>query len=259
VGHHRSHGSMDRAAIQRRGGFSDGLARVSVAGRIGFIDRGGRLVIDPVFDEAWAFRPGFARAAVRQGKSVGVMDRTGAWLFRLDAEGLRLAVSSDRNAGAPFGWHFQKDVRQGPQWDNRWGLLDLDGHVLLEAEFEQPVQHCADGHLVAFKNREWLYFRSDGSPLQPSNGRIVDATCGVRPPYVVKSGDKFGLVDGAVKEIIPPAFDALVPVTPEVWNAKRDGKWGRIGSDGRWLFRSSTTCHVATPSSSPRWIPSAAS
>jgi len=206
----------------------DGLARVRVAGRIGFIDRSGRFVIDPVFDEAWAFRPGFARTSVRLGKSVGAIDRTGAWVFRFDADELHLAVSSDSTGGAPFGWHFQRD--------DRWGLVDLNGDALLDAEFDQPVQHCADGHLVALKNEEWLYFRSDGSPLQPLDGRIVDASCGMLPPYVVKAGDKFGLVDGDGKAIAPPAFDALISVTRDIWNAKLDGKWGRIGPDGHWLF-----------------------
>jgi len=208
--------------------FSDGLARVRVAGRIGFIDRGGRFVIDPVLDEAWAFTPGFPHTPVRQGRSAGAIDRTGAWVFRIDADGLHRAVSSASNGGAPFGWDFQRD--------GRWGLLDLDGHVLLDAEFDQTVQRCADGHLVAFKDREWLYFRSDGSPLLPPGGRILDANCGSPAPYIVKAGAKFGLVDSDGKEIAAPAFDALIAVTRGIWNAKRDGKWGRIGPDSRWLF-----------------------
>jgi hypothetical protein len=216
--------------------LSDDLARVREAGRIGFIDRGGRIVIAPIFDEAWAFRPGFARTAVRQGKSVGVIDRTGTWLFQLDAEGLRLAVSSDRNGGAAFGWHFRKYVHQVPAWQERWGLLDLDGHVVLEAAFDQPVERCADGHLVALKARESLYFRSDGSPLQSSDGRIVDANCGVRPPYVLKGADKFGLIDRDGKTMAPLAFDALIEATPDIWNAKIGRKWGRIAPDGHWLL-----------------------
>ena len=159
---------------------------------------------------------------------MGAIDRTGAWVFRIDADGLHRAVSSDRDGGAPFGWHFQRN--------DRWGLLDLDGHVLLDAEFDQPVQRCADGHLVAFKDREWLYFRSDGSPLQPPVGRILDANCGTLAPYIVKAGDKFGLVDGDGKEIAPPTFDALTSATRDIWNAKLGGKWGRIGLDGHWLF-----------------------
>jgi hypothetical protein len=208
--------------------LSDGLARVRVAGRFGFIDRSGRFVIDPVFDEAWPFKPGFALTSVRQGTSAGAIDRTGASVFRIVADSLYRAVSYDRNGGVPFGWHFRRN--------NQWGLLDLDGHVLLDAEFDQTVEQCADGHLVAVKNREWLYFRSDGSPLQLSNGRIVDADCGRQAPYIFKAGDKFGLADGDGKEITPAAFDTLIPATGSVWNASVDGKWGRIGPDGSWLF-----------------------
>jgi hypothetical protein len=159
---------------------------------------------------------------------VGVIDRTGAWLFRISADGLHRAVSSASNGGAPFGWHFQRD--------DRWGLLDIDGHVLLDAKFDQPVQGCADGHLVAFKDRQLLYFRSDGTPLQPPDGRILDASCSSLAPYILKAGDKFGLVDGDGKEITPTAFDALIAATGDIWNAKLDGKWGRIGPDGLWLF-----------------------
>jgi hypothetical protein len=208
--------------------LSDGLARVRVSGKIGFIDRSGRFVIDPVFDEAWAFTPGLASTPVRQGRSAGVIDRTGAWMFRIDADGLQRAISSDKDGGAAFGWRFQRD--------DRWGLLDLDGHVLLEPKFDHPIQRCADGHFVALREGEQLYFRSDGSPLLHPNGGILSAGCGSLSPYIMKAGDKFGLMDGDGRVIAPPAFEALNAVTKDVWNAKLNGKWGRIGPDGHWLF-----------------------
>lgn len=213
--------------------LSDGLARVRVSGKVGFVDRSGRFVIDPVFDEAWAFAPGFANTPVRQGVSAGVIDRTGTWVFKTpQTSGLQRAVSSDRDGGTQFGWHFQGRGILA----QRWGLLDVDGHALLEAAFDQPVQRCADGHLAALKDRQWLYFRSDGSPLQPPSGQIVGSGCSSTAPYIVKAGDRFGLVRGDGKEILPPALDALIAVTNGVWNAKRNGKWGRIGPDGHWLF-----------------------
>lgn len=216
----------------------DGLARVRVAGRFGFIDGSGRVVIDPVFDEAWAFAPGSTGTPVRQGKRAGVIDRTGAWVFMIEADELRRAISFGKSGEAQFGWHFRRYRVPvgGSLLANRWGLLDLDGHILLEAEFDQPPQRCADGHLAASKDKEWLYFRNDGSPLQPPKGRIVGASCSSLAPYTVNAGGKFGLVDGDGKQIAPPEFDALVSVTKDIWNAKRDGKWGRIGLDGHWLF-----------------------
>jgi len=231
----RNDGSwVSRAHFHVVDALSDGLARVRVDGKIGFIDSSGQFVIAPVFDEAWAFSPGSASTPVRQGKSAGTIDRTGAWRFKIEANELQRAISSD---GAQFGWHFQRyGYPVSPALPRRWGLLDLDGHVLLDAAFDQPVQRCADGHLTVLRGRQWLYFRSDGTPLQPSKGDILGEGCGSVAPYIVKADDKFGLVDGDGREITPPAFDALIAVSKGIWNAKRDGKWGRIGPDGHWLF-----------------------
>jgi hypothetical protein len=196
--------------------LSDSLARARLNGKTGFIDRTGRFVIAPVFDTAWAFQPGFLLTSAQEGGAFGVIDRTGARVFRTDAKQLHLAVSYGTDRGPPFGWHVQKD--------GGWGLLDLDGRVILDAEFDQRIQRCADGRLVAYRNKEWLYFKSDGTPLQPPNGRLVDASCGSGPPYVLRIGEKFGLADADGKPVTPVTFDALTTASKGTWNAKVDGK-----------------------------------
>jgi hypothetical protein len=128
-----------------------------------------------------------------------------------------------------FGWHFKKA--------ERWGLLDLDGRVVLDADFDQTIQNCADGRLVAYKNKEWLYFKGDGSPLQPPDGRLLDASChGGVPHYTLKIGDKLGLVDARSSPLTPVHFDAVTWAGPGVKNVKIDGRWGRVGPDGRFLL-----------------------
>jgi hypothetical protein len=54
---------------------------------VGYIDRTGKFVIAPQFDEAWGFSEG--AAAVRKGSLWGFVDRTGAFVvppkyFRVD-------------------------------------------------------------------------------------------------------------------------------------------------------------------------------
>ncbi|MBR1152237.1 WG repeat-containing protein [Bradyrhizobium sp. JYMT SZCCT0428] len=44
--------------FQQAGSLVDGLARVSLTGKIGFIDRAGNFAIEPVFDKAWVFERG---------------------------------------------------------------------------------------------------------------------------------------------------------------------------------------------------------
>jgi WG containing repeat len=210
--------------------LNDGLARVTLNGKVGFIDRTGNFAIPPTFDKAWSFTSAFGRTSAERDGIVGAIDKTGAWVFQTNYQQVHLAVAygHDRVPNAVFGWNFKKD--------DRWGLLDLDGRVVLDADFDQSLQHCIDGRLVALKNKEWLYFKADGNPLQPPDGRLVDASCGGSPPYTLKIGDKFGLVDASFNPITPVQFDAVVSLGPGVKNVKLDGKWGRIAPDGRWLL-----------------------
>jgi WG containing repeat len=210
--------------------LNDGLAHVTFNGKVGFIDRTGNFAIEPVFDKAGLFERNTGRASAERDGVVGVIDKAGAWVFQTNYQQVYLAVafSMDRNARTVFGWNFKKD--------DRWGLLDLDGRVVLDADFSQPVQRCADGRMEGFKNKESLYFKADGSPLQPSDGRLIDASCGSVAPYTLKIGDKFGLVNASFNPVTPVQFDAIDPAGPGVKNVKIDGKWGRIGPDGHWLL-----------------------
>jgi hypothetical protein len=215
--------------FQQADPLSDGLARVTVNGKVGFIDRTGNFAIEPVFDKAWWFIPGVGRTSAERDGIFGVIDKTGSWVFQTNYQQVHFATARDKDRISVFGWNFKNA--------DRWGLLDLDGRVVLDADFDQTIHHCADGRLEAYKNKEWLYFKGDGSPLQPLDGRLVDASCfGGVPPYTLKIGDKFGLVDAGSSPLTPVHFDAITWAGPGARNVKIDGKWGRVGRDGRWLL-----------------------
>ena len=205
-----------------------GLARVTFNGKVGFIDRTGNFAIEPRFDKAGWFEPGFGRTSAERDGIVGVIDKTGAWVFQTNYQQLYLANSFGATKNAVFGWHFKKA--------DRWGLLDLDGRVVLDADFDQAVNHCAEGRLEAFKNKESFYFKEDGSPLRPAEGRFVGALCNGVPPFSLKVGDKLGLIDARLNLLTSVQFDAITSAGPDIKNVKIDGKWGRIATDGHWLL-----------------------
>jgi hypothetical protein len=210
----------------------DGLARVTVNGKVGFIDRTGKFAIEPVFDKAWWFQPGLGgRTSAARDGVFGVIDKTGAWIFQTSYQQVHFAMTYERDPSKRihFGWHFKKA--------DRWGLLDRDGRVLLDADFDHSVQSCADGRLIAYKNKEVLLFKSNGRPLQPPNGRFIDGgSCGGSPPYTLKVGDELGLVGADGTPVTPVQFEAIVRTGPQLRNVKLGGKWGRIGLDGRWVL-----------------------
>jgi WG containing repeat len=214
--------------FQQIDSLTGGLARATVGAKVGFVDRTGHFAIPPVFDQAWRFKPGFALTSAQRDGIFGVIDNTGAWVFQTNYQQIHFAVSYSNKSETVFGWHFKKA--------DRWGLLDLGGRVVLDADFDQSIQRCADGRLVGYRNKEWLYFKGDGSPLQPPDGRLINASCGGVPPYTLKIGDKFGLVDASSGLVTPVHFDAIVRAGAGVWNVQIDGKWGRVGPDGNWLL-----------------------
>jgi len=236
------------------------LTRVMLNAKVGFIDREGNLAIEPAFDQAWPFLRGFDRTSVVRDGIPGVIDKTGAWVSQAgDLQipfAMTLVFGTFPNVTETVrGWHFKKGVR--------WGLLDPDGRVVLDADFDMPVEHCTDGTLVASKSKEWLRSKWDGSPLQPPNGHF-EGWCW-SPPFPLKVGDKIGLVADDGTSVTPVHFDAIAPVDglpavgfetvlPAVgtarfetvspaarigaraWNVKLGGRWGRIAHDGRWLI-----------------------
>ena len=124
--------------------------------------------------------------------------------------------------------------------------------MVLDAEFDGPIQFCDDGRLSAYKDKAPLYFKHDGSPLQPPNGHIVNGSCGSSPPYTLRIGDKYGLVDADTAPLTPVHFDAVDWTGPRgsALNVKIDGKWGRIGSmDAGSSSPGLTTYRVASISS----------
>jgi WG containing repeat len=217
--------------FQQPSALTDGLARVVINGKVGFIDQTGNFAIEPTFDSAREFRPGVGRTSAKRDVVVGVIDKAGSWVFQTNYQQVDPAfeLRTDPKSAIVFGWNFKKD--------GRWGLLNLDGHVVLDADFDQTVSYCTNGRLEAYKNKERFYFKADGSPLQPPDGRLVDASCfGGVPPYALKVGDKFGLVDAGSNPLTPVQFEAIGWASPDARNVKINGKWGRVGLDGRWLL-----------------------
>jgi hypothetical protein len=225
----RTNGSwLVEPKFERADTLSDGLARVTLNGKIGFIDRTGNIAIEPTFDKSGSFMSGLGRTWAERDGTAGVIDKTGSWVFRTNYQQVSFAISFHANNPSVFGWNFRKD--------DRWGLLDLDGRAVLEAYFDQTIQHCADGRLIALKNKESFYFKADASPLQPTEGRLTDGSCDGVPPYAVQIGDKFGFVDAEMNPLTPVHFDAVVRAGPTARNVQLDGKWGRIATDGHWLI-----------------------
>jgi len=110
---------MESPLAQRTRGTPPGLARVKLSGKWGYIDRSGRIVINPQFEEAGDFAEGLAR--VKTGGKWGYIDRTGRFLINPQFE-----EAGDFSQGLAR-------VKLG----GKWGYVDRKGVVLVPPQFSE--------------------------------------------------------------------------------------------------------------------------
>jgi hypothetical protein len=153
------------------------------ADRVGFANVAGRVVIPARFDDARPFQAELA--PVREGVRWGLVRRDGTYAFRPMYDEIRLLT---RHGDRPVLW----EVRL----DDRWGVADSNGGVLVPPRFDS----------------------------------IRDSAYGVA---TVTMEQKFAVIEVASNRILtPPRYDNAMPPDPEgVW-LRREGKWGRAGLGG---------------------------
>lgn len=105
-------------------GFNEGLAATKMNGKYGYIDTKGRWVIKPQFDFTYMFSEGLAM--VRIGKQYAWIDRTGKIVIQpLDFE----------QVGQGF-----KEGRLPVKRNGKWGFIDKTGKIVIETKFDEVKQ-----------------------------------------------------------------------------------------------------------------------
>ena len=153
------------AAAQDRKREPPSLFPVRVEGKWGYIDRAGRLVIQPQYEVAWDFSEGLAY--VRAGATRGVIDRTGKMVFTLQqvdmagyfTEGLapvqtasqpprfgfvdrtgRIVINTEYGAARNFEEGLalvMVETRAGAAVSRKYGFIDKRGRMVVPAQYDQ--------------------------------------------------------------------------------------------------------------------------
>jgi hypothetical protein len=194
-----------------------GLYPIYVNGKSGFMDRSGKTVITPQFDNTGGFSEGLA--AVKIGTKWGYINTKGM-----------VAITPQFDYGNPFRYG-----RATVQLANRFGFIDKDGKYISSPNFSWAGQfsgdlapvRTADG-VMAFVNRSGkLELAGKVESLMP-----FGFTAGLAP---AASGGKWGFIDATGNWTIDPQFegagnfaDGLAPVTVGV-------RTGYIDSIGKFV------------------------
>ena len=131
-------------------GFTEGLARIGQGGHLGFIDRRGAYVIEPIYPAAGPFSEGLA--AVLVGRQWGYVDRTGT-----------VAIAPQFEEAGPFS-----EGLAAVQVGGQWGYVDAEGRMVIEPAYER-AQGFRNGLALVYQGRTAFVIRHDGARVGPSD------------------------------------------------------------------------------------------
>ena len=194
--------------------FSDFIAAVKKDGKWGYINGEGKFVIEPRFENAFLFSDG--AAAVQENGKWGFINRAGKFLVEPKYE----------SAGI---------FRQGiaaVRWEGKWGFISKDGEMVVSPKFDQ-VYFFSEDRAGAQVNGLWGYIDRTGTftvppkyaEVLPFSQSLAAVNIGGKREDNEFSGGTWNFVDPQGKVIIDEVMiSAALP---------QKGAPSRVGTDGR--------------------------
>lgn len=171
------------------GPFAEGLAPVESNGKFGYVDVRGDLVIKPRFDRAASFSEGRAAVYLEQGCSY--IDPSGSVLTDFE-----YTDCQDFKDGRAVVF---KGLRKA-------GLLDTEGHLVLEPSIDRLVEFTEGRGLVRDPRYRFYFITEEANPYR----RYYDAAKAYQNGVaVVKVDEKWGIINRKGITLIRPKYSRI--------------------------------------------------
>lgn len=201
--------------------FNEGLAAVKINGKWGFINKKGKVIIEPQFENPISYRIGFHEglAAVRRDKKWGFIDKKGNVIVDFKYDGYL-----DFNKGIACV------MTKGFFGGKSWIYIDKKGNQIIDDDFESAAPF-RNGIAAVKKDGCFRFIDIKGNYLfEQGFDDAMDFSEGLAP---VKIGDKYGYIDVNGKIVIEPRYSkanvfyngtAFVKLGNEFININRKGR-----------------------------------
>ncbi len=174
--------------------------------KTGFLDRDGRIVIEPQFSDTGRFSEGRhagceggepGEYGVPRGGRLGFIDREGRWLFDVKAESV---------------WDFS-DGRAVCRIGKKYGFIDEKGNLVIPAVFDETNKGFSEGLAPVQVAGIWGVIDRQGAWRVEPRGlvevRAIGFQQGLLQVFVNRSGQAVpGWIDGRGRWVFPPGVEA---------------------------------------------------
>lgn len=204
--------------------FREDIALVKTTGdkgKWGYIDESGKIIINATYKDATVFQEGLAWVILENG-APSAIDKKGEIKFTLkEAEDVRL---------------FSEDLAAFSKVDSTntiWGFVDKSGKQVINAQFD-AVGDFHDGKcVVKNKDGKWGYIDKSGKII--INYQFDSASTFKNGKAIVKLDDKDGVIDEDGKYTINPQFKNAY-ADEDKYLINQDDKWGWCDEKGKFII-----------------------
>lgn len=204
--------------------FRDGIALVKSSGndpKWGYIDEKGTYLISPTYKDATVFSEGLAWVVSENGAPTAINTKGEIKITLQDAQDVKL-FREGLAAYSVLGGEGEK-----------WGFIDNKGNVKINPQFDR-VGLFSDGKCcVANSDGKWGYIDKEGKII--INNQFDWANDFVDGKAVVTIGGKAGLIDKSGKYLINPQYSNIV-CDNDRYLIELDGQWGWCDEKGKILI-----------------------
>lgn len=179
--------------------FRDGLALVRSSGdkpKWGFIDESGKYVLQPAYEEATVFSEGLAWVVTENGAPTAITNKGEVKITLQDAETVRIF------AEGLAAFSVTQDAKI------KWGFVDSNGKVAISPQFASTGNFSNGKCAVQNEEGKWGFIDSEGKIV--INYQFEAAEKFVNGQAVVKFDGKAGAIDVEGRYVINPQFSGLV-------------------------------------------------
>jgi hypothetical protein len=204
--------------------FSEGLAKVELNGKYGYIDKTGNVVIQPQFDFANDFSEGLAAVRLKSGGKTGYIDKTGNFVIQ-----------------PQFDWaeSFSEGLAK-VELNGKRGYIDKTGNFAIQPQFDFATSF-SEGLAAVELNGKWGYIDKTGNfVIKP---RYKSGSNSFAHPFSnglarVKLNGKYGYIDKTGQFIVKPQFNNAYDFTDEgIAMVRFKGKLGYIDKTGQFIVK----------------------
>lgn len=206
--------------------FSESLAAVKLAAGYGFIDREGRVRIDPQFSDAGDFSEGLAWVHIDEEKA-GYIDKTGKLV--IGPGNYRMSDDSNFSEGLAA-------VRIG----NRFGYLDPAGSIRIRPQFEEAHKFSGGRARVKLDGKNGYIDKTGRIVIRPQYEYAYEFSEGlaaVEHKQGLRGYPQWGFIDTSGRMVIQPQYDRVADFTAGMAFVRtRERGIGYIDRSGRYVW-----------------------